>query len=85
MLLNGIWIFFMKGGRMTKEEVRKALVVVQIAGQNLQDYADSLYPALGEDEEMYDEYNEYSDRIRNSVDEIADVIRNVTSKSLKGA
>ena len=70
---------------MTKEEVRKALVVVQIAGQNLQDYADSLYPALGEDEEMYDEYNEYSDRIRNSVDEIADVIRNVTSKSLKGA
>jgi len=75
----------MKGGRMTKEEVRKALVVVQIAGQNLQDYADSLYPALGEDEEMYDEYNEYSDRIRNSVDEIADVIRNVTSKSLKGA
>jgi len=67
---------------MTKEEARKALAVLAIAGQNLLDYADSIYSI---DEDMNEEYGEYSDRIRNSVDEIGDVIRNVSAKSLKGA
>ena len=71
----------MKGGRMTKEEVRRALSVIRMASDSIQEYADTI--DIDKDIDNYEEYQEYADRIRNSMDEIKDVIRNVNRQALR--
>jgi len=66
---------------MTKEEVRRALSVIRMASDSIQEYADTI--DIDKDIDNYEEYQEYADRIRNSMDEIKDVIRNVNRQALR--
>ena len=66
---------------MTKEEIRRALSVIKGASDSIQEYANTI--DIDKDMDNYEEYQEYADRIRNSIDEIQDVIRNVNRSSLR--